>query len=286
MNTIKLNDNPLVFWGDNHGYWGELMQFITMQGYKHDDWIEDEKKLEAIQTGQEYKRPPKHWNCIQVGDMGMGMRQWRSQKTKLTDLNDFLKEHNCLLYAIRGNHDDPSYFTGTSAYSNIVFLEDYTVLQHDTGNILCIGGAISIDRSKRKRDNITLNNIKADYRSYFKKEKFVWKPEVLDEIFETMKIDIVVTHSAPKNFPPIGFNNLVRQWAQADDLSRTKADKANGVDLIMELVAERKDIERVQQKFIHNPPKTWFYGHFHYSETSYIDGIETILLDIDEFHIL
>jgi hypothetical protein len=69
---------------------------------------------------------------------------------------------------IRGNHDDPYYFNNkVFSYSNVELLEDYTILTVGNDNILCVGGAISIDRLYRletdsKRVSNTLTQLLYD----------------------------------------------------------------------------------------------------------------------------
>jgi metallophosphoesterase superfamily enzyme len=47
---------------------------------------------------------------IQVGDFGIGYNL-KYEKEKLRELNLLLEERYSELYVIRGNHDDPSFFT-------------------------------------------------------------------------------------------------------------------------------------------------------------------------------
>jgi len=91
-------------------------------------------------------------SIIQVGDFGIGFKyNESSEKISLKKLNDTCVKHNIHIYAIRGNHDNPSYFNQNHdpVYSNIHLVPDYSVLTIDGKNILCIGGAISIDRVYR-----------------------------------------------------------------------------------------------------------------------------------------
>ena len=52
---------------------------------------------------------------------------------------------------VRGNHDNPNLYVSDSPLnkSNITVIEDYTLVNTFDKNVLCIGGAISIDRSRR-----------------------------------------------------------------------------------------------------------------------------------------
>ena len=60
------------------------------------------------------------------------------------------EERNVECYMIRGNHDNPAYFEGTTfSYKRFIAVPDYTILQACNHSILCVGGAISIDRIYR-----------------------------------------------------------------------------------------------------------------------------------------
>ena len=87
---------------------------------------------------------------IVVGDFGIGFEVMKTEIKRLNYLNNRMKHTNSKLFAIRGNHDNPLYFTGEFDKSNVKLLPDYTILNLNDNNILCIGGAISVDRKQRK----------------------------------------------------------------------------------------------------------------------------------------
>lgn len=63
------------------------------------------------------------------------------------------KKGNAVLF-IRGNHDDPAIFDGnTFNKKRAICIPDYSVVKTALHNILCVGGAISIDRSWRKEQS-------------------------------------------------------------------------------------------------------------------------------------
>lgn len=274
INTININNNPIATWGDNHGYWNEIKTFLTKHSYKN----------------SEDNSHPESWNIIQVGDFNIGMKPKDIQKEQLDDLNDFLKESKSFLYIIRGNHDDSNYFNGLYKlhYPNIVFVPDYSVLVNDKYKILCIGGATSIDRSYTKKLNIKLAQSFKDYKAYDKNEAFVYNEETIEEILKSFEINVIITHSAPSNFPPIGINDFVREWIHKDDLSLTQIEKNRGLYLYNELQEERNNLNKILLKFLYsNPLKYWFYGHFHDSQLTLFDGkeqLKAIMLNIDEFY--
>ncbi len=157
-------------------------------------------------------------------------------------MNKTLKAGNNLLYVIRGNHDDPSYFEKWQKIGNIRVVPDYSVLELDGYTVLLIGGAISIDR-------MTLT----EGKDYWKNEVFLFDElKLAAAISEVQNIDIVVTHNAPSEFWPYEIGGLVKTYAKQD------------INLISDLTKEwkmhSKLLKHVTNKF---SPSHWYYGHFH-----------------------
>lgn len=196
-------------------------------------------------------------NLIQVGDFGAGFH--KGFISDMEYLNDKLAEFNVMLYAIRGNHDDPRYFDGTHNWSNIKLLPDYSTEIIEGKKVLFIGGATSIDRLYRK-PNV----------SWWEGEAFKLDYDKL-RTFED--VDIVVTHTSPKFAYPIGFNDLVMNFAQHDPA------------LVNDLLNERELLSitynTLKEK---NKIKKWFYGHFHTIETTYYEETDFHVLGINHIH--
>lgn len=73
-------------------------------------------------------------------------------------------------------------------------IPDYTILQACNHNILCVGGAISIDRQMR----LQWMDIRPEREAYWIDEAPVYNPMALDSLSEQgVKIDTVVSHTAP-----------------------------------------------------------------------------------------
>lgn len=206
---------------------------------------------------------------IQVGDFGIGFMLPKKDMRKLEVLNKQLANRNIMLYAFRGNHDDPSYFDGSVNLSNIRLLADYSVIEVDGKNILCVGGAISIDRNP--------NPDVSDYRgvrwkgrkegtNYWTDEAFVYKD------VDLTGIDIVATHSAPDFCPPYTKYGMAK-WIKHDP------------DLVDLCDKERGGLAKLYERLIvANNISHWFYGHFHASHTEDVDGTKFVLLNILEFY--
>ena len=200
-------------------------------------------------------------DIIQVGDFGVGFRTIEQEMAALYEINDTLFTINAMLYIIRGNHDDPTYFsTNKLEFSNIKFLKDYTVLNCSGKNILCVGGAVSIDRVYRHHNNM----------HHFKGEEFNLN---LDLVPTNKKIDILVTHTAPTFCYPTGFNNLVYSFA------------ANDPTLLDDLTKERKLLTELFDylKETDNNITHHYYGHFHADKVESINDTKHVLIGINNF---
>lgn len=237
MNRIKLINDYTIFVGDIHGEWIDLYRKT--------------KKYDLTDC-----------TLILCGDIGIGFERSSDIKRTLKYFNELFLNKNIHVYAYRGNHDDPSYFTDNSInqYSNIHLIPDYTVLENDTDNILCIGGGVSIDRTFRKM-----------YRDYWPDEISSKNEEILKQLKD---ITIVATHSSPTFTFPLIKSNL-DYWAKKDK------------DILTDVDNDRKTVDSIYEELASNdnPIRKWYYGHYHNSNKERVFGIDFILLDIMEFSI-
>ena len=195
---------------------------------------------------------------ICVGDFPRGLGNdgdIKEEEEKLKLLNEFLVEKKSKLFVVRGNHDNPSFYKGKNDFSNIIFVQDYSVLKINNKNILCIGGAISIDR-KRNKINI----------DWFKDEELVID---YNSIKDLTNLDIVITHTAPDfAYPFYNKSDLIDNYSLTDPT------------LYEELEKERKSLGELVD-FLINKNKNltqYFYGHFHKSYTTYKGNMKLICL--------
>ena len=148
------------------------------------------------------------------------------------------------------------------------------VLAAEHGGILCVGGAISVDRSYRisdphyhtsKQDEPLARNI------YWANEYPVFAVEKLDAISESCAIDTIVTHTAPS------FCELTSKTGIANMSIRDE-------DLTAHVKYERQIMDKILNylKMKNHPLHHWFYGHFHQSWHQKIDGVQYNMLDIME----
>jgi len=115
----------IFYLGDIHGNFNLINQYIKMYDLKDA-------------------------HIIQVGDFGVGFNTFEKEKRLLQMTHDVLVKNNVMVWAIRGNHDYKPYFDNDPfEFTNIKLVKDYTVLNLEGKNILCIGGAVSVDRMLR-----------------------------------------------------------------------------------------------------------------------------------------
>jgi Icc-related predicted phosphoesterase len=181
-------------------------------------------------------------NCIIicVGDLGLGFH-WKTDPKKEQRIhaqqNQWFGRRNIKFYSIRGNHDDPQFFTGKTriAYKNFEMIEDYTTFNINGERFLFIGGAISVDRS---------GNHRKEGFSYWKDEPLVFKPWLIKEC------DVLITHSAPTWNGPLSKDGL-REFADWENCDKSLWD---------ECLQERKDISHIVRE---SKAKMHYCGHFH-----------------------
>lgn len=221
------NIENIYFTGDIHGEFNTLL------------WYVDQKCLNNSAV-------------IVAGDIGMGFYKHNYYIDTFKSMNKKLLKRDIHLYFIRGNHDNPDYFNNIPEdikFSNIHLIRDYTVLHIRGYNILCVGGATSVDKKFRTKD--------IDW----------WEFEnVLPyDKLNCKNIDIVVTHCTPIFCPP-----KYERISWMDDALDIKAQKDRKIlaQLYFDLIAKDNKI------------KYWFYGHYH---KHYESGLEReIFSDYDK----
>lgn len=238
-------------------------------------------------------------NCLILiaGDIGVGFRDNDYYFQKFERLNNLLLYKHILLLMIRGNHDNPIYFKNNFInYSNLKLIEDYSVISiidkdnNNNFNILCIGGAISIDRLYRiSTYNSNINNLKEFYMldsfldeesalklakekiklSYFDNEQPIFDFDKLEELKNNnININHVITHSCPSFCFPRDKNNI-QYWIKNDN------------NLENDLNNERETMSMIYQKLIDDKHDLngWTYGHFHVHISDEINGRRFTALD-------
>ena len=184
-------------------------------------------------------------NFVQVGDFGIGFEHPRNDFKELSRLNDILIDRSSMMYIIRGNHDNPSFWhkgCGFS-FSNIQFVSDGSTLQIDDMVCYFAGGAYSVDRARRHQGI-----------DYWSGELFV---DSSDELHQ--KIDVLFTHDVYHPCSPFTIygSETVRYFQSEDPF------------LIGDLQKSQIRMEELYNKILNtNPTFTWYHGHYHESHVT------------------
>lgn len=212
---------------------------------------------------------------IVAGDSGFGYREKAVyEELYNTKYDGYLLEENNWVVFVRGNYDDPSYYEEQKInYPRWRTVPDYSVIQAAGHNILCVGGAITTDRLVRKMlDDMNSREV---HTFFWQDEAPVLKLEEIISIPPEIKIDTVVTHTAPSRCEPPADSGLKR-WPDLDP------------DLLHDIANERATMDQIEKclKDYGHPVKNWFYGHFHQSGIATLNGIKFSMLDKLEFRIV
>lgn len=211
---------------------------------------------------------------IIAGDCGVGFEKIGHYEHLYRKLNKTLDKNNCILLLVRGNHDDPIYFEEKLIdFPKMKTVPDYSIVKVAGRTILCIGGAISLDRYERLRE-LELRKLsrKPEIQIYWENEFPIYNEKILQEVKDSnIKIDTVVTHTTPSFCYPQTKGNFA---------SRVLNDEK----LFVDVQNERNIMTSIYNKMKadgHNI-KDWMYGHFHTSHVEFIDDTRFTLLDIEE----
>jgi predicted phosphodiesterase len=238
MLELKFKDKAVGVIGDIHGSFQELFRLL--------------KKVENSVI-------------IIAGDCGVGFSDTKADKIKRflsSSMTAFLEKRDIHLLLMRGNHDDPSYFNNELIRTDIstdrfILIPDYTYLEIGDINLLCIGGAVSVDRRFRKLDS-----------SYWYDE------EMIDMIkipkMSMVGLDVLITHTMSREYISHKLPAM-RDWLKIS----FQEDKKLALD------CEREDLI-CKQLYEYYTPKLWYHGHYHLSHTTILEDTTIIGLNINE----
>lgn len=208
---------------------------------------------------------------IICGDFGIGFERGKLSEEReicyLFTVNSWLRKRNIHLYVIRGNHDDPYYFNSSmqlfeQKYSNIDLLPDYTIIKYKKERILCVGGAVSLDRSIRTQEI-----------NYWDNEKPVYDLKEIGKKLISGKITILATHDMPSDiYDESEFGKDLLGYKNRDlSLEADVEDSRNRISKVLNRLIKRN-----------SKPSKVYYGHYHRSKTERWNDIEFNGLDICE----
>jgi UDP-2,3-diacylglucosamine pyrophosphatase LpxH len=202
-----------------------------------------------------------------LGDIGIGFRLDDYEKEKIAELNDFASKRNINIYCVRGNHDDPRFFTGEYDMENIKLVPDYSVINVNGYNVLCIGGGLSIDRTRRKS---YINPAMYPSVDYWPDELNVFNKKAIDDI--KVDINIVASHTAPSFCFPNSKDSIIVALFIGMDTNLSD-------DMKKERVTMTETYEYLKSK--NHSLNFWFYGHFHMNISSKYDDTKFTCVDIN-----
>ena len=242
----------LMFLGDIHGGFNIIHQYVKLYGITNA-------------------------HIIQIGDFGVGFNTIEKEKRMLEMYNPILVKNNVHVWAIRGNHDYKPHFDNYHfSLSNINLIPDYTVLELCDKRILCIGGAVSVDRNwrytKLQKQGI-FENQTLGKESWWPDETFVLDKDKLGEMKD---IDIVATHTAPHYCEPdntFGFGPFVEGIVRETGDTELKTD----LNVERQQMTDAFTIIKMNNNITHH-----YYGHFHKTDVMNYDGIKHRLLNVNE----
>ncbi len=219
---------------------------------------------------------------IVAGDVGIGFNKDGYYIQMFKKVSARLEKKNNTLLFIRGNHDDPDKWMDYKPFkdfwqesdSNIRLVKDYTVIEAKTDrkqhNILCVGGAISIDR--KPSNLITMSNGRPwpgrnEGKNYWSKEAFVYDESKIENL---VGITDVITHSAPDFCAPTTKSGI-EKWILSDNELENDCNKERREHtLLYNKLKEKNKIDK------------YIYGHFHFSNNFYFEDTLFKLCDIME----
>lgn len=211
---------------------------------------------------------------IIAGDCGFGFEKPGYYETVYNQVSRRLQKTNNWVVFIRGNHDDPSYFAEEKvSYTRWRCVPDYSIIQACGHNILCIGGATSIDRYIRKEENARKRERDHTQTAvWWLNEAPVFDKDAIAFIPAELPIDTVVSHTSP-SFCELNSHRGLASWAAMDST------------LIEDITRERIVMDKVFKALKENKHsiERWYYGHFHQSWTGKQEGVLFSMLDIEEF---
>lgn len=212
---------------------------------------------------------------IVAGDCGFGFSKKSFYDSIYEKCRDKLSKANNWIVFVRGNHENPVYFEkGVVRHKRWMAVPDYSVIKACGHTILCVGGAISIDRRVRMMSKhwhpIVMDEPLAP-NVYWPDEQPKFDIAKLDEIDKCTAIDTVITHTSP-SFCELSSHFALEDWAMHDK------------NLMDDVKHERKVMDDLYNYLYtkNHPLHYWFYGHFHESWHAKIDDVVFNLLDIME----
>lgn len=207
-------------------------------------------------------------DVIIVGDFGVGFGGPNAMDVRYKEIEKVLEEKDITIYAMRGNHDCPEYFDGKHDYARVKFLQDHKVIELGGKKIYPIGGATSVDIDfKDPRTGKSRRDENENFKRRGSRKRCWWPNESPVKEYENLpeEVDIIISHTAPLNFPPILDLTLEHLREETKESIREEREY---LDFILRTIRTSK----------------WIYGHYHTSLSGVYNNVVYRCLSISELY--
>ena len=214
----------IIIMGDVHAEFGKLNTFVNR---KHPAMI------------------------LSVGDFGYwprwGWQLWHPNSRTKKDI-PVPKMKNTNLYFADGNHEDHESLralTNNEVFPNVFYMKRGSTMTLPDGRVvLFMGGASSYDKESREQG-----------LDWFPEENISYSD--IHNLDVNMKVDIVISHTCPKEFPIEEHKKGYTSTLRCNDCNR------DALSHILEIYK----------------PSRWYFGHWHTYATGYNNGCKWTCLD-------
>lgn len=195
---------------------------------------------------------------ISVGDFGS-----MTHPKRLESLGNKLVDKGVTCLANRGNHSIPLFHSQNKKFGGLEFAPDYSIKNIEGERFLFLGGAVSVDRSRREEG-----------RDWFAGEEFNLQKEKIKLI---RNVDYVISHACP-NFAapfPVKDGGIVDYYSDIDrGLLSSLKKEGRDMKLAFDILSQNNKI------------KKWIFGHWHTTHRREQNSVQFRCLDIDEMIML
>lgn len=181
---------------------------------------------------------------IFCGNIGLiNVSDEKIQKTFM-ELNENLVKNKTFLFFVRGNEENPSlYYETKYDFSNIKFIQDYSIIKLDNFNCLCIGGGVSMDRAWKIKQEKRYGK-----KYYYENEATNLNEEMVRKNLNEYAITTVISFDAPSFFGEKMRNYKENKWIKNDE------------SLLHDIVENRLKLDFAHNEMIklNNIPYLWY----------------------------
>ena len=187
---------------------------------------------------------------VVCGGCRLGSQKEDELDKAIKELEKYGGEHRCHFVFVRGHHDNPVLFDGEKiASDHVVAVPNYSVLSACEKKFLCVGGAVSYDRSW-------------PYGVSYKGEAPEYKPELVN-----CDINGIITEAAPTFMAPV--IDFTSKWFECDE------------SLKQDIINERHVMDQIYMHFTDGKSRVWYYTKYN-QETVTSSSFFTFMSIVDQ----